>query len=284
MKPATLVTLAATLACGQAMAGSCEDSFQELGDPRNGAEYRAARSITDLSAMAALGQLSAIAATDGFNVYGIEPLGAGGKLTIEQAKGVARPFLIHIEATPSGSATSVSIATRLNRGVTARREDMRRNMCGMLQRVKSGPEGEQLGKSGLQRQAPGAGTEISAIELARELYRLQKKVGGDQAGADAITARHAGRQYRLDGQVYEPMDLGDKVILWYRTYKDPGLLQRNEDRDSMYWATIVCQMQADQADRARRLRGYDWAKLEGTALRYELGTPDKFVLKDCRFR
>jgi hypothetical protein len=284
MKPATLLAFIAACAASQAMASTCEDSFREEGDPRNGVEYQATKSIADLSAMGALGQLGAIAAADGFNVHGIESVGAGGKLTIEQAKGVARPFLIHIEATPAGSAAQVSISTRLNRGVTAKQDDMRRNMCGMLHRVKSGAEGEQLAKAGLQRQAAGGVVEISATELARDLHRLKKQVGGDQAGASTISARHAGKKYLLDGQVYEPLDQGNRVDIWYRTYKEPGFLNSTEDQNSVYWATIVCQMQSDQASRAMKLQGHDWAKLEGTASHYELGTPDRFVLRDCRFR
>lgn len=283
MKPATLLAFIAACAASQAMASTCEDSFREEGDPRNGAEYWAAKAIPNLSTMGALGQLSAIAAADGFNVHGIEAVGAGGKLTIEQAKGVARPFLIHIEATPAGSAAQVSISTRLNRGVTAKQDDMRRNMCGMLHRVKSGAEGEQLAKAGLQQSA-GSPIETTAITLARDLFRLKKQVGGDQAGASTISARHSGKKYLLDGQVYEPLDQGSRVDIWYRTYKEPGFLNSVEDQNSVYWATIVCQMQPDQAARAMKLQGHDWAKLEGTASHYELGTPDRLVLKDCRFR
>lgn len=283
MKSAILLALAATCATSQVMATTCEDSFLEEGDPRNGAEYRAAKSIPDLSAMGALGQLGAIAKADGFKVHGIEPIGSGGKLTIEQAKGVARPFLIHIEAAPAGNAAQVSITTRLNRGVTAKRDDMRRNMCGMLHRVKSGVEGEQLANAGLQQSA-GSLIETTAVNLARDLHQLKKQVGGDQAGASTISARQAGKKYLLDGQVYEPLDQGSRVDIWYRTHKEPGVLNSFEDQNSIYWATIVCQMQPDQAGRAMKLQGHDWAKLEGTASHYELGTPDKFVLKDCRFR
>lgn len=284
MKSAILLALAAACAGSHAMATTCEDSFREEGDPRNGAEYWASKSIPDISAMGALGQLGAIAAADGFNVHGIESTGSGGKLTIEQAKGVARPFLILIEATTAGSASNVSISTRLNRGVTAKKDDMRRNMCGMLHRVKSGAEGEQLAKASLQQRGSGSPIETTAVTLARDLHRMKKQVGGDPAGANAITARHVGKKYLLDGQVYEPLEQGGRVDIWYRTYKEPGFLNSIEDKNSMYWATIVCQMQPDQAGRAMKLQGHDWAKLEGTASHYELGTPDRFVLKDCRFR
>ncbi len=109
-------------------------------------------------------------------------------------------------------------------------------------------------------------------------------MGGDQAGANTITARYKGRQYRLDGQVYEPLDQGSRVDLWYHTYKAPGILNTIEDTNSVFWAVVTCQMAANQKDRALKLQGKDWAKLVGTVSHYERGTPDKLVLKDCRFQ
>lgn len=285
MKRLSVGLLASVLAgVGTAHANTCEESFREEGDPRNGAEYSAFKRMPGTSVNSALGQLSALAASDGFNVHGIEADASGGKLTIEQAKGVSRPFLIHFKASSSGNGSEVSVSTRLNRGVTARAEDMRNNMCGMLHRVKAGPEGEQIAKAATTRAGGGGPVETTAILLARDLFRLKKQVGGDQAGADTITARYKGRQYRLDGQVYEPLDQGSRVDLWYHTYRAPGILNTIEDTNSVYWAVVSCQMAADQNARALRLQGKDWAKLVGTVSHYQLGTPDKLVLKDCRFQ
>ncbi|MFB9886856.1 hypothetical protein [Balneatrix alpica] len=189
-----------------------------------------------------------------------------------------------MEAKKSGAYTSVSISTRLHRGVIAKREDMRRNMCGMLDRVLSGAEGESIAKKQLLQKPSNAATEMSAIDLARDLFRLKKRVGGDQSGADAISARFVGQRYVVDGQIYEPLDQGSRVDIWYRTYKEPGFLNSIEDQNSVYWATIVCQMNAGESGRALKLQGYDWAKLEGVVSHYELGTPDRFVLKECKFK
>lgn len=269
---------------GAASAATCEDSFREEGDPRNGAEYFASKEVADISVSGALGQLSALAAADGFNVLGLESNAQSGTLTIEQAKGVKRPFLIQLAARKVAAGSHVTIQTRLHQGVTAKKEDMRGNMCGMLNRIKSGAEGEKIAAAAHPKAGSAAPTTITAIELARELWRLKKKVGGDKAGADNITANYKGRRFLLDGQVYEPLDHGSSVDLWYHTAKAPGILNTVEDNNSAIWAVIACEMAPAHRTRALKLQGKDWAKLAGTVSHYQLGTPDRLVLKDCAFQ
>ena len=285
MKSTMLVQFALlVLFSGCVNASSCEDNFSEEGDPRNGSEYAASKFVADIGVEAALRQLATVAAADGFNVHALEIEGDSGRLTIEQVSG-SRPFLIHLAARKIENGSELSIGTRLNRGVTARKEDMRANMCGMLHRVKSGQEGEQIARNAAAVVAAGQAREITAILLARELFRLKKKVGGDQAGADLITARYKGKEFLLDGQIYEPTDPEQsQVDLWYRTSREPGVLNTFEDQNSVYWPTIVCQMDESHRTRASKLRSNDWAKLEGVVSHFQLGTPDRFILTNCRFR
>jgi hypothetical protein len=277
--------LCALALCGllpaAALASTCEETFRTEGDPRNGAEYFATKSVDSLGVAGALGQLSAIAAADGFNVLNLDT--TAGTLVIEQAKGVKRPFLINLGAKKASLGSVLSIQTRLDRGVTAKSEDMRTNMCGMLNRVKGGAEGEKLGQAALAQSGPKPAVTITAIELARDLSRLKKEVGGDQAGADKITAKYKGKQFNIDGQVHEPLNLDSSVRLWFHTYKQPGILNTVEDNNSVLWATISCDMIGANAQRALKLQGKDWAKIRGVVSRYELGTPDKLVLTDCVF-
>ena len=285
MKHAILISaffLAATATT--AGAATCEDNFKEEGDPRNGAEYSASKNIPGLSVRGALGQLSAIAKADGFNVLGLESNGQSGKLTLEQAKQVKTPFLIHIVATQAADGSDVAISTRLNRGVTAKSTDMRKNMCGMLNRVVAGSEGEKLAETSAAQSGSSAATEITAILLARDLYREKSKIKSDQLAAELLSARYKGRKFLLDGQVHEPLPNEGRIDLWYHTFKAPGILNTIEDNNSVLWATVVCQMAPDQSARAAKLQGNDWAKLQGTVLRYELGSPDRLVLQDCSFR
>lgn len=262
---------------------TCEESFHAEGDPRNGAEYFASKDIQNTSVSSALNQLSHIASADGFNVLGMELNATNGALTIEQSKGVQRPFLIKLDATKSSSGSNVTIQTRLNKGVTAQADDMRKNMCGMLNRVQSGEVGEKIAAEAATKNNANAATEITAVLLARDLFRMKKKVGGDKAGADVITARYKGQRFLLDGQVSQPIDLSDTTLLWYRTRKEPGFLPLIEDQNSILWAAIVCEMAPEHKVRALTLEENDWAKLSGTVSHYQLGTPDKLVLKGCKF-
>lgn len=120
-------------------AGSCEDSFKTQGDPSSGAEYFASTLVSGVSVASAIGQLQTIATADGFKVHDDKSNIKEGKLVIEQVKG-SRPFLILITGLDKGTASALFIQTRLNPGTSAKAEDMRQAMCGMLALVKSAAE------------------------------------------------------------------------------------------------------------------------------------------------
>ena len=256
----------------------CESAFSTEGDPRNGAEYATSARIAGTTAASALGQLQSIAAADGFRVLGEDP--AAGTLTIEQAKGV-RPFLIEWQARQEGASTIVSVRTRLNRGATARAEDIRGGMSGMIARIRPGAEGNAVAAQARAGSRSGEVVAVKATALAEELGKARRRTT-----AEVLEARYRGRRYAVDGQVSAPVDSGNGLQVWFKSYQGDGnriFGQSRDQRDSTYWPAVVCVMAPADAARAMKLADHDWATMTGTVSHYRPGVPDKLMLQDCRF-
>ncbi|MGN6223770.1 hypothetical protein [Pseudoxanthomonas sp.] len=261
-----------------AVAGECDVNFRTEGDPRNGAEYATSARLADTTPASALGQLQAIAAADGFRVLN-EDLGAG-TLSIEQSKGV-RPFLIHWSARSVGTATEVAVNTRLNRGATARAEDIRSGMCGMVARIKPGAAGEALAAQARKASDRGQVVAITAVALGEELGKARRRTP-----PEILAARYRGRRYTVDGQVSAPIETGAGLQIWFSVYQGDGgwlLGQTRDQRNSIVWPVVTCDVAPEHAARAMKLNEKDWATMTGTVHDYLPGAPDRLALKDCRF-
>lgn len=272
-----LIGMGLLMGASAALAGACEENFRVEGDPRNGAEYFASTLLPELTVPQAIAQLRSIATADGFNVLGEELNATDGKLTIEQSKG-ARPFLIHLNSVQKERSNEVSIQTRLNRGATARAEDMRQAMCGMLSRVKTGEEGAQAAAQVRANQGPTTITDTTPKDLADEIYRVSQKVE-----AEVVTARYKGRRYRIDGQIAEPLVTQGTVEIWYRVRQEASWLLGERNNKSNWWPEIVCRLAKSEVSKTKRLQSGDWAKLTGTVSHFWRGQPNRLVLEDCKF-
>ncbi len=261
-----------------AAANSCEENFKAEGDPRNGAEFSTSTHIANLNASSALGQLRAIALADGFNVLGEELTATEGTLTIEQKNG-RHPFLIYLTAVNKGAAADVSINTRLNRRTVAKPEDIRKGMCGMIARIKTGAEGEKIAAAARAAIVPEPLVEIQPRWLAKDIYRMSKR-----KTAEMITAHYKGKRYLLDGTVGVPLENDGTIELWYKVTIDRNsIFETLDTKESMLWPPIVCRMAPEARARAAKLQEGEFAKLTGTVDHYWQGSPSKLVLKDCRF-
>lgn len=259
-------------------ANTCETNFRAEGDPRNGAEFSTSTSISNLNASSALGQLRSIALADGFNVLGEELSAAEGTLTIEQKNG-RHPFLIYLTAMNKGTAADVSIRTKLNRRTVAKPEDMRKGMCGMIARIKTGKEGEAIAVKARAAIKPEPIIEEQPRWLAKDIYRLSKR-----KTAEMITAHYKGKRYLLDGTIATPLENEGTIELWYKVTIDGNSFMRTLDTDeSTFWPPIVCQMAKEHRAMAEKLSAGEFAKLTGTFSHFQKGMPDRVVLNDCRF-
>jgi hypothetical protein len=259
-------------------ATSCEANFRAEGDPRNGAEFSTSTTFSDLNASSALGQLRAIALADGFNVLGEELIATEGTLTIEQKNG-RHPFLIYLTAVNKDTQADVSIRTKLNRRTVAKPEDIRKGMCGMIARIKTGKEGEAIAAKARAAIKSEPIIEEQPRWLAKDIYRLSKR-----KTAEMITAHYKGKRYLLDGTIGVPLENEGTIELWYKVTIDGNSFMRTFDTDeSRLWPPIVCQMAKDDRAVAAKLNEGEFAKLTGTFSHLQKGMPDRVVLKDCRF-
>lgn len=260
------------------LANTCESNFETLGDPRNGAAFATSADIPGVTPTIALGQLRGIAVKDGFNVLSEESTAQAGTLVIEQTKGVRHPFLIYFKATAKGTASEVSVETKLKKKVTAKPEDIRQGMCGMLARVKSGKEGESLAAKA-HAEAPKAKViVVKAITLSREFDHVIKKYN-----ADEITARYRGKVYQLDGQIKEPLETDGTIEIWYDVFREANWLMPGELGAEMARTSIICRLAPDQVKHGKYLKVNDMAKLTGTVSHFFSGAPNKLVLENCKF-
>jgi hypothetical protein len=274
----TITTVFCLVASSWVTANTCENNFRAEGDPRNGAEFSTNINIANLNASSALGQLRAIALADGFNVLGEELDAAQGTLTIEQKNG-RHPFLIYLNAANKGTSADVSINTRLNRRTVAKPEDIRKGMCGMIARIKTGAEGEKIAAAARAAIVPEPLVEIQPRWLAKDIYRMAKR-----KTAEMITAHYKGKRYLLDGTVGTPLENDGTIELWYKVTIDRNsIFETLDTKESMFWPPIVCRMAPEDRARAAKLQEGEFAKLTGTVDHYWQGSPSKLVLKDCRF-
>jgi hypothetical protein len=259
------------------LAKTCESNFETLGDPRNGAAFSTSANIPDVTPAVALGQLRGIAVKDGFNVLSEESNAQTGTLAIEQTKGVRHPFLIHFTATAKGTASEVSVETQLKKKVTAKPEDIRQGMCGMLARIKSGKEGEALAAKAHAEAPKAKVTVVKAITLSREFDRVIKKYT-----AEEITARYKGKVYQLDGQIKEPLETDGTVEIWYDVFREANWLMPGELGAETSRTSIVCRLAKDQLKHAKYIKADNSVKLTGTVSHFFSGTPHKLVFENCR--
>lgn len=261
-----------------ANANDCEKNFSSMGDPRNGAEFSTSADLTQVTTDSALGQLRGIAIKDGFNVINEESTAQNGTLVIEQKKGVRHPFLIYFTAEAKSGFTTVSVRTRLNKKVTAKPEDMRQGMCGMIARVKPGKEGESIAAK-VHAEAPKPKvTVVKAITLAREFDDIVRK-----QSPEIINQKYKGKVYQLDGQIKIPLETDEGLEIWYDVVREGNWLVAGELTTELTRTQIVCVLSKDQLKQGNMLQKDDWAKLTGTVSHYHVGTPNKLVFKNCQF-
>lgn len=270
---------AALLASPLALAGGCEDNFTSKGDPRNGAAFSTRADVANVSVASALGQLRGIATGDGFKVLNEDAGDKAGTLVIEQSKGVKHPFLITFDVTRKGGGSEVAIRTRLDRGVTAKPEDIRQGMCGMVARLKGGSEGEKLAEKARKAAPANDVIKIKAITLARELDDVARKLA-----AEVVSARYKGKVYLLDGELSnEPFESEGTIEIWYDVFREGNWLMPPEAGSKISRTQVICRLAKDQLEEGRMLRPGDMARLTGTVVRFSDGVPRKLVLEKCKF-
>lgn len=298
-----LLCLAGLLAVSAAArAGTCEDDFQAIGDPRNGLAFMATVKKPGLSVGSALGQLQKYALDEGYAVGNESIVGNAGEVMFTRSHDVKTPIVIRAEANGAGE---VSMGTKLARGQQVKPDDVRNSFCKVLNGLKSGKEGEAIAAA--VRAKTGSGQVIDAeapklsAEIGRDIEKTMRGVNskgafknlllgtnetataGERGEAFApIRAKYMGRKYRIDGQIYTVSEnqFSGEMQIGYLVTQTRGLLGiRQSATYNSNNFTIHCSLAPDQAKFFVTLAEGDWVKLVGTVNQIDT---QGMELRDCR--
>ncbi|HZV37339.1 MAG TPA: hypothetical protein VFF96_01180 [Pseudoxanthomonas sp.] len=292
-----LLALSAT-----AQAGTCEDDFQAVGDPRNGMLYMGTVKKPGLSVGSALGQLQKFAADEGFTIGNESIVGGNGEVFFTRTRDVKTPIVYHAQANAAGE---VSLGVKLARGQQMKADEVRGKFCGALNGLQAGKEGEAIASAARAKSGTGQIIDAEAPKLSAEIGRDIRKtmagvnskgalgnlmVGssnfateGERKEAFApIAAKYLGRKYRIDGQIYTITKghYSGQMEIAYLVTQTRGLLGiRDSSTYNSNNFTINCVLPPDQAKLFVTLSEGDWVKLAGTVS--EIDT-EGMTLRDCR--
>ena len=285
-----------------ARAGTCENDFQAVGDPRNGLLYMGTVKVPGLSASSAIGQLQQIGLDAGYQVGNESIVGGAGELFLTQTN-ARPPIVVKAQADSSGE---VSLGTKLARGQKLETAEARREICSMLAKLKPGKDGEAIAaaaraKTGSGQIIDGEAPKLSA-EIGRDIRKTMAGVkskgalknlllgtsesatAGERGEAFApVRAKYMGRKYRIDGQIYTISQNrydGGSMQISYLVTQTRGLLGvRQSSTYNSNNFTIQCMLAPDQAKLFLTLAEGDWVKLVGTV--DDIDT-EGMRLRDCR--
>lgn len=308
MKGMVYTTMVLLAAAGPAVAsGACDKAFKTVGDARNGALYMADVTVPGLKVQSALDQLRKIGGDEEFEVAGQLVEGDSGDQYLIQRKGLRVPLVLVGTADRTGRVT---LATKLARGQSIEPAAAKQSMCGMLDKLKAGSQGDTVAAAGRTQYPMPAVEAVAAPDLSKmmgkevkdtmALYRsagafkdlmlgttTNKEDKGDRSATFLpLYAKYVGRRYQIDGQVYtvnpntystKPGDIGS---INYLVTPTRGLLRvRQNDTYNNNNYTIRCEFASDQAANFTMLRERDWAKLEGEISSIE---ESSMTLRNCR--
>lgn len=286
---------------GKAMAAACEDSFQTVGDPRNGLFLSTQVKVPGLGVSSALGQLQQYAMDGDYEVGSELIVGNSGELYFLQTSN--NPAIVmHATADKSGK---VSLSTKLARGQKTDPEAVKTEFCSILAKLKTGKEGEDIAEAARNKTGVGRIIEAQADKLSAQIGGEVKRIlapvankgklgkfligagtsatGGEYAEAFApMQAKYIGRKYRIDGQIYtvtrNSIDSGMEIN--YLVTPKRGLLGIRQDvsYNSLNFQ-IKCVLAKDQGKFFLSLSEGNMVTLAGTVTEMR---PDGMELTGCR--
>ncbi|HDS1578903.1 TPA: hypothetical protein QEL15_000945 [Stenotrophomonas maltophilia] len=297
------ITLAAACTLGfvaSASGKTCQQNFRSVGDSRNGLLFTSEITVPGLKPRSALGQVRKAALDEGNNFVSGDVISeTEGKMYILQTD-TKMPLVSIITASNGGN---VIVGTKLSRGQTAKEEDARSALCGWLDKIKAGPEGEAIAEavrisSGFDKPIQATAVGMST-QMGKDSKRLQREVNtaplralfsGSSAAPDTdamyqpLLVKYFGRRFVIDGQVYtaQPNRFSKTFEVGYLVTKMKGIggiggRQANDDNNANF--TVHCALAPDQMALGATLRENDWVKLEGVVDEMDTGGVH---LRDCR--
>lgn len=254
MKTTRMMAFAAL--AGIAFGEGCESRFTKSGNPLTGSKYNSTVWIQELSVADAIAQLRGIAVAKKLDVLTDDA--ANGNMLLEYResfKNRAIPYVVSVA--PEGNAASISIMVKLAKGVFTKADDVRTEICSILDAVKGGAEGKELAAKGADAATSEAPRKMDAFTLAMELER--------QAGesAESIPLRYKNRTFTLSGRAKYVRKDGDVYRVAFDIPEQRDRAFGNLGRKSYSKMDISCLMAPSHSAWAIALREGEKIRLTG---------------------
>ena len=244
------------------LAGECEAKFRKSGNPLVMTSYISAVTVPDLSPRDALAQMRGIMAAEKMDVMAEDA--DGGTLLVEQRQtGSARPIPTTITVGHVPSGTRIEMATRMERGVFSRVEQVQPYLCGLLARVRGGKEGVAAAKK-------GAGAANHDATGNQDVFVFSRMIAGEaNKNAIAVNARHKGRTYTLTGRIQTLMEDGEDYNLIFDIPEIRDMALKPLPFDAQFKVSVSCLFRPNQLTTVLALREGQKVTLTGTVHKYD---------------
>ena len=248
-----------------AVATTCEESFQKKGDFLNGAAFSARVQVDGLSVEKAFSQLRPILAREGIKTLSADP-SAGVMKAENPATPFQRALPIDVFASTEGSLLNVEMVFTLPGGVTARRETVKKYLCGAL---------NQLVPERTATEKPAPKSDAPAVEIAASTLAKQVKESADNPAR--IRLNFIGKAFRVSGKVLSIAD-SDGSYTVSLDGAQSGSSTSSQEKGGR--TTVLCTMAKNQDVAVAALQTNQQATLVGRFQGFD-NKANSIMLQDC---
>lgn len=243
-------------------AGACEANFAKSGSPFSGTQYTSAITVDNLSAGDALNQIRGIMIAEKMDVIAEDP--EGGTLLVEQrATATTRAIPTLVSVTGKGTATRIDMMIKIDKGVLAKQEDIKRYLCELLAKAQGGEAGRLAATQGSKAQNAGFSAQKDAFVFSMEIANEAK------ANAVALNARHKGRRYTLSGKIDYIQQDGDDYNVSFEIPEMRNRALNPLPGQANFRVGLACLFRPNQLATVLTLREKQRVTLTGTFYRYD---------------
>ncbi len=256
-----ILTLVLTCIATPAAAITCEESFQKKGDFFNGSAFAARVELEGVSIEKALSQLRPILARDGIRILSTD-LTTGEMKAENPATPFQRALPIDIYASNDTNITTVEMVFTLPGGVTAKRETVKKHLCGAL---------NQLRPSGTITATASAPTDTTPIAIDASDLAAQVRESADNPAR--IRLNFIGKTFRVSGKVLKIADNNGAYAVSFEG--DAAASSANSNQ-----IAVMCSMGKNQDTAVAALQANQRATLVGRFQRFNNET-NTIILESC---
>jgi len=273
-KLSALGVVAASILASASVSAECINNFSKQGSVFTASTYRSNVAIANVSVESAVEQLRAIAIGKKMSVMSVDA--ASGNMLIEQREsGATRVIPMLISASNESGVTSIAMEVKLARGMLAKADDVRTEICGMLSAIKAGTSVEQAADAARLAAENAAPESMDALDLSMKLARQA------HTNQSTINPRYRGQRFTLSGKAAFIMEDGDGYNIGFDIPDRLDMALSPGPNDPSYNVNLSCLMAPSETAYALSVRERERIKLTGVFYKYDQFKKTAW-LKDCK--